>query len=75
MSELWDSETREIIYTEANVRQKIEDIYKEFPYLRDRQLTSDCKCCEEYDVADEYGYAAGAAWRELDTWKWLLGEK
>jgi hypothetical protein len=66
--------SEEIIYTEEEIRQKIEAIYQEHPYLRDRKPTSDCHCCEWLDIREEFGPAAGHAWEELDTWRWLLGE-
>jgi hypothetical protein len=60
--------------TKEEIQATIDKIYKEFPYLKDRVLTSDCKCCEFLDVQEEYGYDASKAWEALDTYKWLLNE-
>lgn len=65
----------ELVYTREEILEKIEAIYQKFPQLRNRARTSDCRCCEEYDVYDEYGPEAAGAWREIDTWKWLLGDE
>lgn len=64
----------EIVYTREEVQAKIDAIYATHPYLKDRELTSDCKCCEWLDIKDEYGFEAGGAWEDLESWKWLLGE-
>ena len=62
------------IMTRAEVQERIDAIYAEHPYLKDRVLTSDCSCCEWQDVRDEYGIDAGNAWENLETLKWLLGD-
>lgn len=64
-----------IVYTEEEIKSFIEEIYTQFPMLRDRKPTSECghTSCETDDVRDEYGWEAANAYHRLDMWKWLLG--
>jgi hypothetical protein len=61
-------------HTEEEIQQKINDIYEQFPMLRDYKPDDDCVHCQSVEVTYEFGYPAAEAWEELDAWKWLLGE-